>query len=160
MEREQTVQFKLLIELMSGWAEGWEAYVLSNGISLNDEQIEDAKIVGVARPDLVRVLEIPSIPLPPYDVFYTMLVKPRIISPEIFGLTLGFGVMLNTSSWGNRRKLAHELTHVAQYERLGGIKPGLRQYVSEALSYGYECAPMEQEAVNAAEKIFEMMRDK
>jgi hypothetical protein len=37
--------------------------------------------------------------------------------------------------------------HTAQYERLGGIEPFLRQYLRECLTIGYPEAPLEQEAI-------------
>jgi hypothetical protein len=41
--------------------------------------------------------------------------------------------------------MAHELTHVAQYERLG-TPALLRQYFTELLVVGYERSPIEAEA--------------
>ena len=40
--------------------------------------------------------------------------------------------------------VVHELGHTAQYERLGGFEPFLRQYLSQCLTIGYPEAPMEQ----------------
>ena len=42
--------------------------------------------------------------------------------------------------------IAHELVHVAQYERLGGIEPFLRQYLRECLTVGYDESALENEA--------------
>jgi hypothetical protein len=50
--------------------------------------------------------------------------------------------------------VAHELMHVAQYERLGSIPAFLQQYLSEVNQYGYPAAPMEQEAIAFAEREF------
>ena len=50
-------------------------------------------------------------------------------------------------------RIAHELAHTEQYERLGGIEPFLRQYLSECLTIGYPAAPMEQEAIAAARRL-------
>jgi len=42
--------------------------------------------------------------------------------------------------------LVHELAHVAQYERFGGFRPFLEQYLHECITIGYPAAPLEQEA--------------
>ena len=47
----------------------------------------------------------------------------------------------------------HELAHTAQYERLGGILPFLREYLFECLTSGYSEAPMEQEANEVAARV-------
>jgi hypothetical protein len=42
--------------------------------------------------------------------------------------------------------LTHELAHVAQFERLGGIREFLKIYISQCLSQGYEKVSFETEA--------------
>ena len=48
---------------------------------------------------------------------------------------------------GNRPQLAPHQVHTVQYDRLGGIRPFLRQYLTECLLHGYVGAPMEIEAI-------------
>jgi hypothetical protein len=49
---------------------------------------------------------------------------------------------------GDRRLVIHELAHTRQYERLGGIRPFLREYLYECLvTPGYPFGPLEQEAI-------------
>ena len=50
--------------------------------------------------------------------------------------------------------MAHELVHVMQYERLGGVRPFLRAYVYECLRFGYAAAPLELEAVEVGSRFF------
>lgn len=40
----------------------------------------------------------------------------------------------------------HELRHVYQYERLGGVREFLDTYIDEVLRYGYASAPLEVDA--------------
>jgi hypothetical protein len=47
----------------------------------------------------------------------------------------------------------HELGHTAQYERVGGFEPFLRQYLFECLTIGYPEAPMEQEVIELTARI-------
>jgi hypothetical protein len=49
--------------------------------------------------------------------------------------------------------IVHELAHVAQYERLGGILPFLRKYLFECLTVGYAAAPLELEATAVTVRV-------
>ena len=62
------------------------------------------------------------------------------------GRTQGYAILLKPEFANSRRLISHELVHVAQYERLGGIAPYARQYLVEMLALGYSRAPLEQEA--------------
>jgi hypothetical protein len=42
--------------------------------------------------------------------------------------------------------LLHELTHVAQVERLGGLRPFLSEYLFQCMVHGYAGSAFEQEA--------------
>ncbi|HEX4665027.1 MAG TPA: hypothetical protein VH207_00400 [Chthoniobacterales bacterium] len=60
---------------------------------------------------------------------------------------------MRSDCWRDRALVAHELAHTAQYERLGGIAPFLKQYLFECLTIGYPAAPMEQEAIAEARRL-------
>jgi hypothetical protein len=45
------------------------------------------------------------------------------------------------------------MNHIAQYERLGGIRPFLECFLYESLVIGYPSAPMEQEAIAMEHKV-------
>ena len=77
----------------------------------------------------------------------------HFLSPETRGLTLQYGILLRWDCWRERPLIAHELVHAAQYERLGGILPFLRQYLVECLTIGYANAPMELEAAEVAGQV-------
>jgi hypothetical protein len=66
------------------------------------------------------------------------------------GLTARYGIFIRADGWRDRGLIAHELAHTAQYERLGGLRPFLRQYLTECLTAGYHGAPLELEAIEAA----------
>lgn len=66
------------------------------------------------------------------------------------GLTVRYGIFIREAYWGDRRLIAHELAHTAQYERRGGIAPFLRAYLTECLTIGYSGAALELEAIAAA----------
>jgi len=52
---------------------------------------------------------------------------------------------------GDRRLLVHELAHVAQYERFGGFRRFLFQYLQECINPGYPLGDLELEAKRAEE---------
>src|SRR5262249_57306184 len=69
-----------------------------------------------------------------------------LISPLTAGLTLRYGIFIQSDFWGERRLVVHELAHVAQYERLGGFRLFLEQYLLECITLGYSEAPLGREA--------------
>ena len=92
-------------------------------------------------------------PLRPISLLRTAAAAIRFLTPTTCGLALRYGIFVRSHCWGDRRLVAHELAHTAQYERLGGIEPFLRQYLYECLTIGYPEAPMEQEAIAAAGRL-------
>ena len=69
------------------------------------------------------------------------------------GMALGHSIYLETAQASRRSLIAHELAHVAQYERLGGRWVFLRDYLRQCLSDGYWNAPLEIEARKKAEEL-------
>jgi len=70
-------------------------------------------------------------------------------------MTLRYGIFIRREYWGNRRLLAHELAHVAQYERMGGVRRFLGAYLQECLNPGYPLGPLEQEAKQAESALID-----
>jgi len=68
------------------------------------------------------------------------------------GLTLNHGIFIRADHWRDRRLVARELVHVAQYER-SGIRPFLKAYFRECLVPGYPLGPLEQEAIQTAARL-------
>jgi hypothetical protein len=66
---------------------------------------------------------------------------------------LGHGIVIKNGSHG-RGLIAHELAHVMQYERFGGIDVFLKEYIKEvAFPPGYPHGPLEREAAQIADRI-------
>jgi hypothetical protein len=126
---------------------------LAKGVRLNAQQAADAVWLGVAEPERVRLLITPSIPAPAHPVLRAAGEAMHLISPHTAGLTLRHGIYLRSDFAHDRFLVAHELVHTAQYERLGGFTPFLRQYLHECLSVGYPDTPLEQEAILKAEAL-------
>jgi len=125
------------------WAEGQERRILREGSPLDSASLEFARSLGIREPETVRVLRIGRIPLPVPE-FWVRLGRRLglpIFSPG--GMALGRGIYL---LHGQDHSLRHELVHVAQYERLGGISRFMRLYLRECLEDGYAAAGLEREA--------------
>jgi hypothetical protein len=143
-------KFDQLVQLMTLWSDQWQAHILEHGKPLNGEEVEDARTVGITSPGKVRVLDVPNIPMPHYPLLRSMLIKPDIFDVDANGLTLEYGIFLKNPSFPRNYWLTHEMVHVAQYERMGGLLPCLRQYLRECLTDGYLESALEKEAHQTA----------
>lgn len=144
-------QFEQILPLATAWAEEQEQHILAEGIPLTSSQMADARAVGVARPERVRLLNVPSIPMPEHPMLLAAGEATGLISPYTAGLTLRYGIFIRRDLADHRPLVAHELVHTGQYERCGSILDFLRQYLHECLTVGYPAAPMEQEAITISE---------
>jgi len=148
------LDFNQILPLACKWAEEQEQRIISNGKVLSEQLISDANMVGVSEPTQVRILLVDVIPLPEDPILQYACEKTHLISKSTAGLTLRHGIFIRSDCKHDRRLHVHELAHVAQYERLGGVQQFLQQYLYEVMNIGYPEAPMEQEAINA-EKIID-----
>lgn len=146
-------QFEQLLSLAGTWAEDQELAILRDGAALSPAQITDARNIGVAHPERVRLLKVPRIPLPEQPDLLAAAEATGLISEHTAGLTLRYGIFIRADCWSDRPLVFHELVHTLQYERLGGFAPFLRQYLFECLTIGYPEAPLEQEAIITTAKL-------
>ena len=146
-------QFDSLLPVAVKWAVEKEGHILQNGEPLLLHETEDAKIVGVRDPDRVRLLPVKAIARPENAALRAACDTINFLTPSTRGLTLGYGILICQDCWRDRDLIAHELVHTAQYERLGGIEPFLKQYLTECLTVGYPNSPLEQEAVRIAGQL-------
>ena len=151
-------ELNLLIEAASTWIEEQEAYILENGTPLNQAIIDNAQnLLPIKDIKNVRVMVVDKIPLPTNDILRNAMTQFGFIGENsngiAFGLSCRYGIFLNTSSRDNTKILIHELTHTMQYERAGGIRPFLQQYIQECIEPGYPLGSLEQEAINVCNKV-------
>lgn len=146
-------QFERLLPLATKWATAVEKRILRTGVPLSEQGMEDARLLGVRAPESVRLLSMARAPMPSDLTLRSAAAAIQFLTPATRGLSLRYGIFVRSDCWGERGLIAHELAHTAQYERLGGIQPFLRQYLSECLTIGYPAAPMEQEAIAAVSRL-------
>lgn len=147
-----TALLKLALPLACSWVRRQEARILREGVPLTEIQSDDARRIGIQHLQRVRLLAIDQIPVPVHPVLQDAARRTGLVSPHTAGLTLGYGIYLRRDALG-RRLVVHELAHVAQYERLGGIRPFLNLYLRECIDPGYPLGPLEQEALRIERQI-------
>jgi hypothetical protein len=130
------------------WATRHESRILRKGVALTPAHADNARKVGIAHPEKVRLLAVDVIP-PTNPVLRALGMKLGIVSSQTIGMTLRYGIFIQAKHWGDRRLLVHELAHVAQYERFGGFRRFLFQYLQECINPGYPLGDLELEAKNA-----------
>ncbi len=132
------------------WAARHESTILRRGVALSAAQADKARQIGVVHPEKVRLQAVDLIP-PTNRLLRTVGSKLGFVSSQTIGMTLRYGIFIQTDHWGDLRLLIHELAHVAQYERFGGFRSFLFQYLQECINPGYPLGDLELEAKRAEE---------
>ncbi|HEX7912515.1 MAG TPA: hypothetical protein VF534_31110 [Paraburkholderia sp.] len=127
------------------WAEVQSKQVLSVGSSLSAYGMADARSVGVASPELIRVAIVPALPLPDDPTLRAIALDTGLLGPGMVGLTLGHAIFV-VQGHDTRRLLTHEYRHVHQYEVAGSISAFLPAYLHQIATVGYIDAPFEIDA--------------
>jgi hypothetical protein len=142
-----------LLPLACEWAEQQQEHILQDGVSLTESQLEDARLVPVSSPEKVRLLKVDQIPWPENPMLLSIGQQAGFFTDDTEGLAIGYGIFIKSNRWQDRRLIVHELVHVSQYERLGGISEFLERYVTEYLNDGYYDGPLETEARETVVRI-------
>ena len=145
--------FQQVLPLACVWAEVCETLILEQGQELTASQLSDARLAGVGDPEKIRLLQVPHIPRPDNKLLKDANDIVHLVTPTTTGLTLNYGIFIRTDCWSDRGLLVHEFVHTSQYEKLGGIKEFLSNYLQECITFGYPQAPMEQEAITKSKQI-------
>jgi hypothetical protein len=140
-----TTAVTALLPLACAWAKRHESIILKTGVPLSAAQAETAKKLGILYPNRVRLRAVPKVP-PMNWLFRRVGEKLGFVSSQTSGMTLRYGIFIHETYWGDRRLLIHELAHVAQYERMGGFRGFLGQYLQECIDPGYPLGDLELEA--------------
>jgi hypothetical protein len=146
-------QFENILPLAVEWAEAKKKVILEHGIALSPQYMGDARSVGVKYREQVRIYEVPQIPIAKHPILRAAAEATRLISPATIGISLGYGIFIHNNFSNDRYTIVHELVHIMQYEKFGGLYPFLEKYLWECIEIGYPEAPLEQEAIRLADKI-------
>jgi hypothetical protein len=143
-----SVIVRVILPFACAWAQRQESIVLKTGVPLSPGQITTARRSGILHPERVRVRAVPQVP-PLNRLLRRVGERLHVVSGQTIGMALRYGIFIREDHWGDSRLLVHELAHVAQYERLGGFRGFLKQYLEECINPGYPLGDLEQEAKRA-----------
>jgi hypothetical protein len=147
-------KFENLLPLAYQWAKAQEDLILARGFPLAADACSDAGRVGVQDCARVRVLIVDRIALPENEEMAAAARRAHIITDASRGVTVGHGIIIRADSWGNRELLVHQLVHVAQCERCGGLEPYLEQYLCDRRTCAtFTVGSFEDEARSVAREI-------
>jgi len=154
MDRQTTIdQLEELLPLAAQWAAAQQEWVMSEGVPLSENELADAKAIGVRNPERVRLLRVETIPVPAHPMLKAAAASIHFLTSAPRGLALDNGIFVRADSWRDRALIAHELVHTAQYQRLGGILPFLQTYIFQCATVGYPNAPLELEAAETTARV-------
>ncbi|HSV63207.1 MAG TPA: hypothetical protein VLH83_07650 [Chthoniobacterales bacterium] len=148
-------EFERLARLAGQWAKAQERYILDHGVSLTDDQTADARQAGVKDPARVRVLVVSRIPLPDDKELAEAARRAQIITDASRGVAIGYGIIIRADSWRDRELLLHQLVHVAQCERSGGLENFVNEYLMDrrSSSQNFSLGSLEDEARGLAREL-------
>ena len=146
--------FKHLLPLAYQWAKAQEDFVLTHGAQLSPRHADDAQRAGVQDCDRIRVLVVDRIPLPDDPELAEAARRIGILPHETRCVGFGHALIIRADSWGDRELLLHNLVHIAQCERSGGLEHWIEQYLSNRHTCAdFTVGSLEEEARGLAREI-------
>ena len=144
-----------LVALAREWALEQEAYKLRSSVHHSAVgKSRDAKRVGVKNTAKVRVLAVDRIPMPENAQLAEAARRAQIITENTPAVTIGHGIMIRADRWHDRELLLHQLVHVAQCERSGGLHSFVEEYLTNRSTCAdFTVGSLEDEARNLAREI-------
>ena len=147
-------EFEQLLPLACEWALAQEQIILASGASLGPPHIADAQRAGVQDCSRIRVLVVDRIPMPDDKQLAEAARRFQIITAATRGVAFGYGIIIRADCWGDRELLAHQLVHVAQYERNHDLDSCIQEYLSERHTCAdFTIGSLEEEARRVAREI-------
>ena len=146
--------FEKLLPQAYDWAKQLEEFVLGHGHPLGHTHAWDAHLAGVHDCARVRVLVVDRIPLPDDPKLAEASRRFRIITEETRCMGIGHALIVRGDSWNDRELILHNLVHVAQCERAGGLEQWVRQYLGDRTNCpNFSMGSLEEEARRIARQI-------
>jgi hypothetical protein len=114
----------------------------------------DARRAGVQDCSKIRVLVVDRIPMPDKKELADAARRTGIITHDTRCVGFGHAVIIRADSWGDRELLLHNLVHIAQCERSGGLEQWVRQYLCDRQTCTqFTIGSLEDEARGLAREI-------
>ena len=149
---EQT--FEHLLPLACEWCKATEAFVLARGVPLGPRHLADARLAGVQNCSRIRMMVVDRIALPQDPELAEAARRTHIITEETRCVGFGHALIIRADAWGDRELLVHNLVHVAQCERSGGLEPWIYRYLANRReSAEFTIGSLEEEARGIARQI-------
>ena len=146
--------FQQLLPLAYQWAKAQEDFVLARGAPLSPRHTADARRAGVQDCSRVRVLVVDRIPLPDDPELAEAARRTGIITHDTRCIGFGHAVIVRADSWGDRELLLHNLVHIAQCERSGGLEAWVQLYLGDRTNCAnFTIGSLEDEARRTAREI-------
>jgi hypothetical protein len=146
--------FERLLPLAYQWAKAQEQFILARGAPLGSRYTADAHRVGVRDCSRVKVLVVDRIPLPDNKELAEATRHEHLITDACRGVTIGHGIIIRADCWGDRELILHQLVHVAQCERSGGLELFLQEYLRDRRTCAnFTIGSLEDEARRIAHEI-------
>jgi len=93
-------------------------------------------------------------PLPENPELAEAACRTQIITDSCRAIAIGHAVVIRADAWGDRELFLHQLVHVAQCERSGGLEQWVRQYLDDRMNCpNFTIGALEQEARRIAREI-------
>jgi hypothetical protein len=123
--------FHQILPLAYEWAKAQEEFVLTRGTPLGTRHATDAHRAGVQDISRVRTLVVDRIPIPDNPELAEAARRSGIITSDTRCIGFGHALIVRADSWGDRELILHNLVHIAQCERSGGLESWVRQYLAD-----------------------------
>ena len=147
-------KFAYLLPLALQWAKAQEEMILRRGVPLGPAFCADAQRVGVQDCARVRVLIVERMVLPENPELAEAARRGHIITEASRGAVVGHGIIIRADCWGEREVMVHQLAHVAQCERSGGLELFLKEYLGQRQNCAtFSIGAFEEEARGMAREI-------
>jgi hypothetical protein len=146
--------FEVLVPLAYEWAKKQEEFVLTYGIPLDQQQMADARLAGIKECERVRVLVVDRIPVPETGDLAQAARRSSILTEDSRCTGFGHAIIIRADVWGDRELLLHNLIHLAQCERSGGLQQWIRLYLADRNNCAdFTVGPLEEEARHLAREL-------
>jgi hypothetical protein len=146
--------FEELLPLAYQWAKAQEEFVLQQGIPLDSEHSADALLAGVQDCARVRILVVDRIPLPENPELAEAARRIGILTEDTRCIGFGHALIIRVDAWNDRELVLHNLVHIAQCERSGGLEQWVREYLGDRANCpDFTIGSLEAEARGRAQEL-------